>query len=363
MNRIWLFVIAGIIAMAMVMPVFASGSPESDREPVELAPDEPFNPDDADGVDFTVMRQEFGAIPDPGANVRLGAVAKAFENEYWRTLREGMETAETKLKDRGYDVIVDVRSAQGEGDEQGQLAVVNDMINKDYTALLLSPITDSNLIPGVEDAAERGIPTINVNDGIINIAPQFVGPRAVQNGELAAEWIADKLGGQGKVAIVIGMPTAFAARQRTIGFETWMNENAPGIEIAEQQNADWNRQKARDLAEIWINKHDDLDAIFCNNDTMALGVQEAVNASGRDILVVGVDGIGEAYDSIRAGEMAATVDSFPFYKGQIAVEVALRVLGGQDLPRVVWTPQALIDSTNVNVDAAEIIGWQEPEFK
>lgn len=363
MNRFLQLGVVLLVVFFVVTPVFASGTPESDRDPIELMPDEPFNPDEADGMDFTVMRDEFGAIPDPGANVRLGAVAKAFENEYWRTLREGMETAETKLKDSGYDVIVDVRSAQGEGDEQGQLAVVNDMINKDYTALLLSPITDSNLIPGVEDAAERGIPTINVNDGIINIAPQFVGPRAVQNGELAAEWIAGKLGNQGKVAIVIGMPTAFAARQRTIGFETWMNENAPGIEIVEQQNADWNRQKARDLAEIWINKHSDLAAIFCNNDTMALGVQEAVNASGRDILVVGVDGIGEAYDSIRAGEMDATVDSFPFYKGQIAVEVALRTLGGQDLPRVIWTPQALIDSSNVNVEAAEIIDWMDPEFK
>ena len=141
-----------------------------------------------------------------------------------------------------------------------------------------------------------------------------------------------------------------------------MEANAPSIEIVEQQNADWNRQRARDLAEIWINTHPNLAAIFCNNDTMALGVQEAVNSSGRDILVVGVDGIGEAYDSIRAGEMDATVDSFPFYKGQIAVEVALRVLGGQALPRVVWTPQALIDRSNVDVAAAEIIAWNDPEF-
>ena len=95
---------------------------------------------------------------------------------------------------------------------------------------------------------------------------------------------------------------------------------------------------------------------------MALGVQEAVNDSGKEILVVGVDGIGEAYASIRNGEMDATIDSFPFYKSQIAVEVTLRVLGGQDLPRVVWTPQALIDSENVDTPAEEIIKWDEAEF-
>jgi len=236
------------------------------------------------------------------------------------------------------------------------------MVNQRYDALLLSPISDGNLVPGVENAQRYNIPVVNVNDGLIEIAPNFVGPRAIENGELAAAWIADKLGGEGKVAIVMGMPLAFAARQRTIGFETWMQENAPGIEIIAKQNADWDRLKAKNLAEIWIRQHKDLKAIFCNNDTMALGVQEAVNASGRDILVVGVDGIGEAYDSIRNGEMDATIDSFPFFKSQIAVEATLRILGGQEIPRVVWTPQALIDSTNVDTPAEEIIGWAEAEF-
>ncbi len=321
-----------------------------------------FNPDTADGVNFKDMRKDFKAIPKPAKEIKLGAVAKSFENEYWRTLKLGMETASKKLQDRGYEVDVIVRSAQSEGDEEGQLAIVKNMVLRAYDALLLSPISDANLIPGVEAAQREGIPVINVNDGIIAIADQYVGPRAVQNGELAAEWIAKKLNGKGEVGIVVGMPKAFAARQRTLGFKTWLENNAPDVKVVETQNADWDRAKARNLAAIWIKTHPELSAIFCNNDTMALGVQEAVNASGKDILVVGVDGIGEAYDSIRKGEMDATVDSFPLYKGQIAVETALRVLGGQKIPRVIWTPQALIDSSNVDTDAAEIIGWEEPEF-
>lgn len=322
-----------------------------------------FNPDTANGMDFKDMRKTFKAIPKLDKKTKLGAVAKAFENEYWRTLKLGMETAAKKLQDRGYDVEVSVRSAQGEGDEEGQLAIVKNMILRKYDALLLSPISDANLVPGVEAAQREGIPVINVNDGIIAIAENFVGPRAIQNGELAAEWIANKINKKGQVAVVVGMPKAFAARQRTIGFKTWLENNAPGVEIVATQNADWDRSKARNLAAIWIKKFPDLKAIFCNNDTMALGVEEAVKSSGKtDILVVGVDGIGEAYNSIRKGEMAATVDSFPLYKGQIAVEAALRILGGQNLPRVIWTPQALIDSTNVDTDAAKIIDWKEPEF-
>ena len=321
-----------------------------------------FNPDKEAGVSIRELREKLGDVPKLDGEVKLGAVAKSFDNEYWRTLREGYGEYQTKAAAAGYNITIDVTSAQGENDEQGQLSIVKDMINKKYTGLLLSPISDGNLTPGVEDAKKAGIPVINVNDGLIANADSFVGPKADQNGELAAEWIADKLGGKGKVAIVIGMPKAFAARQRTEGFENWMAANAKDIEIVAKQNADWDRQKSKDLADTWIKQYPDLNAIFCNNDTMALGVVEAVKSSGKDILVVGVDGIGEAYDSIRRGELDATIDSFPFYKAQIAGEVMLRSLGGQEIPRVLWTPQALIDSENVDKPAEKIIGWTDPVY-
>ena len=310
------------------------------------------------------MREEFGAeVPYGSQDIVVGAVAKQFQNEYWRTLKEGYEEGARLASEAGVKVTIDVQAALDENDEQGQLAILNNMINKKYSVLLLSPISDGNLVPGVESAVEKNIPVINVNDGLIANAPNFVGPKADQNGELAAEWISKQLDGKGQVAIVIGMPKAFAARQRTEGFENWMTANSPDIEIVAKQNADWDRNKAKELAETWIKNYPDLKAIFCNNDGMALGVVEAVKESGKDILIVGVDGIGEAYDSIRKGELSATIDSFPFYKAQIALECALRELAGQKLPRVIWTPQALIDSTNVDTDAKEIINWAPTEYK
>lgn len=329
---------------------------------VALASDAGFNPDNEAGVTIEDIRAQFGAVPKPASALTLGAVAKQFQNEYWRTLKAGYEEAQRVANEIGVQLTIDVQAAQDENDEQGQLAIVNNMINRQYAALMLSPISDGNLVPGVESALEKNIPCVNVNDGLIVNAPNFVGPKANQNGELAAEWIANKLDGKGEVAIVIGMPKAFAARQRTEGFKNWMTENAPGITVVAEQNADWDRNKAKELADTWIKNFPDLKAIFCNNDGMALGVVEAVEDSGRDILVVGVDGIGEAYDSIRSGKLDATIDSFPFYKAQIATECTLRLLGGQELPRVIWTPQALIDSTNVDTAAAEIINWAATEY-
>ena len=159
------------------------------------------------------------------------------------------------------------------------------------------------------------------------------------------------------------MAKAFAARERTAGFKDWIKSNNSGLEVAAEQNADWDRQKAKELATTWIAQYPDMKAIFCNNDDMALGVVEAVEEAGSDILVVGVDGIGEAYDSIRAGKLDATVDSFPYYMAQVATECTLRVLAGQDVPHVVATPQALIDSENVDEDAAKIINWVDTAYK
>ena len=324
---------------------------------------EEFNPDTVeDSMTIEEIRQNLGDEVKVKSGLQLGAIAKSFSNEFWRNFKNGYEAAEKSLKDAGVDAKIKVDGTTDESDEIGQQTMTDNLVNQGYNALMLSPISDSNLTSSVDNAKTKKIPTINVNDGLISAADYFVGPDAYQNGELAAEWVSKQLGDKGEVAIVVGMAKAFAARERTAGFKGWIKDNNSGLKVVAEQNADWDRQKAKKLASTWIQQNPDLKAIFCNNDDMALGVVEAVEEAKADILVVGVDGIGEAYDSIREGKLDATVDSFGYYMSQVATEVTLRVLAGQDIPRVTHTPQALIDSTNVDKDAAEIIGWTDAKY-
>ena len=324
---------------------------------------EEFNPDTVeDSMTIEEIRQNLGDEVKVKSGLQLGAIAKSFSNEFWRNFKNGYEAAEKSLKDAGVDAKIKVDGTTDESDEIGQQTMTDNLVNQGYNALMLSPISDSNLTSSVDNAKTKKIPTINVNDGLISAADYFVGPDAYQNGELAAEWVSKQLGDKGEVAIVVGMAKAFAARERTAGFKGWIKDNNSGLKVVAEQNADWDRQKAKELASTWIQQNPDLKAIFCNNDDMALGVVEAVEEAKADILVVGVDGIGEAYDSIREGKLDATVDSFGYYMSQVATEVTLRVLAGQDIPRVTHTPQALIDSTNVDTDAAEIIGWTDAKY-
>lgn len=321
-----------------------------------------FNPDEeTDSLTIEELREKNGNEVPITAGVKLGAVEKSLSNEYWRTLKEGYEAAEAEILQVA-DISIMVSAVTDENDEMGQQTMTENLINEGCDAILLSPISDSNLSAAVENAKNKDIVVVNVNDGLIADADYFAGPNAYMNGQLAAEWVSNQLGDEGEVAIVVGVAKAFAARQRTAGFKEWIEDNNSGLTVIAEQNADWDRQKAKELAAVWIQQNPKLKAIFCNNDTMALGVVEAVKEANSDILVVGVDGTGEAYDSIRAGELSATIDSFPYYKAQIAVECALRALDGQEVPRVLATPQALIDSTNVDQDAATVIGWQSATY-
>lgn len=328
-----------------------------------------FNPDkDPSGIEWTDMREQYGSMPAVPEGLVVGGLVKQLQNEFWQSLKEGYETAGAQFSQAsGVELTVDVQAAQDESDEEGQLTIMNNMINQGYDGILFSPISDSNLTSAVDTCNDGDIAAVNVNDGVAQNTDYFVGPNAYQNGVLAAEYIAEQLNYEGQVAVVVGNVAAYAARERTDGFIDTMTEIAPNIEVVAEQSANWDRQTARELTETWLVQYPDLDAVFSNNDDMALGVVEAVREyeeeTGTHIYVVGVDGNSEAYESIRNKGLDATVDSFPYYMGMVGMEYMVRELSGQDMPKVVWTPQALINSENVDADAADIIGWTDVAFE
>lgn len=233
------------------------------------------------------------------------------------------------------------------------------MSNGDYDALMVAPISDTNLTAAIEAAQEAGIPMTYVNDKDANVDLPEVIAYHKETAEMAAEWIATKLGGTGKVAVIQGLPTAEAARLRTDCFVDYMEANYPDIEVVAQQNADWDRTKAKDIATTIIQNNPDIGAFYANNDTMAMGVLEAVKEADLlgKVLVVGTDGTTEALDSIKAGELSATVNDFPYYQAQVAVEMLVRTLAGQDVPEKIYSPHAVIDSENCDLSNEEVLGW------
>lgn len=318
----------------------AAGGAESTSCSVE---GEPFSTDDAeDSIEYSKLESTLGPVPKPAEGTEIGSIMKFLGNQYWLALSEG-QTAAAKE----YGVPVKVQAAATESDQVGQLNAAETMLQNEYT-MLVSPQTDTNLCPAVEKAEEAGLLVINVNDAVLPGAKQWVGPNQIQNGISAAEFVLESADDGAQVAIIEGQAGVYAAKQRTKGFTTTAEKG--GLKVVASVPADWDIAKARDAATTIIGQYPDLKAIYANNDGMALGVAEAVNSAGKkgEIMVIGTDGVEAAYDAIRAGDLTATVDSYPYLTGQVSVNVALRLLGGQDVPRAVYTPQALITSKNVD---------------
>ena len=305
----------------------------------------PLNPDtEPDRIDWSQLTTKFGPFPKLPAGTKAGAVSKTLTNEYWRLLGEGYQNFGKKV-----GVPVSYQAAQNEGDQLGQLSIAETMITQGASVLLVSPQTNANLEPAMAEAQDAGIPVVNVNDAVIPQAAHYVGNVQRDNGVRVAKWFIANRPNGGKLAVIEGQAGVYAAGQRTDGFKATIATAGNKFQVVASVPGNWDRQLSYDAATTILQQHPDLIGFYCNNDTMALGVIEAVKNAGLlgKVAVFGTDGISDAYASIRAGELTGTVDSFPVLTGEVAMEAALRIVAKEELPRVVATPQALITKDNV----------------
>lgn len=241
---------------------------------------------------------------------KYAVVLKVLSSEFWQKMEKGVKE---KAKELG--VEVDVYAANTEDDVEGQVTVAENLLDKGYAGIGVAPLTGDNLVNVVAKATEKGIPVINIDERINMDALKaangavigFVTTDNEKVGEMGAQFIIEKLGDAGgKVAIIEGRAGTASGEARKDG-ATKAFKAKEGIDLVDSQPADWDRTKAYDLATNYISKNPELKAIYCANDTMAMGAQQAVKDSGKDIIVVGTDGNADAVDSVNAGELAATV--------------------------------------------------------
>lgn len=325
----------------------ASAAQTAAAEPSASASEETtmsFNPDtETDSIPYSELEAKFGPVPALEGDVTIGSILKNNANEFWLLLGDGMTKAGEE-----FGVQVDIQATRTETDTAGQLSIAETMLQNDYSALVLSPLTNDNLDSAVQTAIANGIPIVNCNCEYIADCDTFVGGLQIEIGRKAADYIAEKIGEKGKVAIIEGVPGTFTSIQRVAGFQENITKYS-GIEVVASQPANYEVEEGMNVAANIITQNPDIAAIYCCNDNMALGAVEALRSANLlgKVIVVGVDGTGDAYKSIEAGELTATVDQFPADNGSAAVEVALRILGGQDIPKVVSTPIEVVDKDNM----------------
>lgn len=259
----------------------------------------------------------------------IGCTLQNLSEEFMTMLKGAMEI---KLKE--YDnVKLVVNDAESKPDKQA--SQLDSFVAQKVDAVIISPVDADALAPAVKSVVDAGIPVITCSADVTGDMGQvWVGSENENGGQIEAEFVAEKLGGKGNVAILRGPLGAFAEQGRFKGYEAAF-ANYPDIEIVFDQTANWQREEAMALVENWLTTGTQIDAILCQNDGMALGALEAVKAAGKkdEIIIAGIDAIQDALDSIKAGELDATCFQDAIGQGEGALEMAVKAANGEKIER------------------------------
>jgi D-allose transport system substrate-binding protein len=260
--------------------------------------------------------------------ISLYFLLKTLSNPYWVAMKEAIDEAAAEA---GVEVYVDAMNS--EDDLSGQLDKLLTAAGQDYDGIGIAPISPTNTIEGIVAANNNGIPVVNIDskvdaEELAAAGGYMIGFATTDNfavGATAAQYIIDN-NEPGEVAIIEGKTGNFNSEARKSGAEEALTE--AGFDVVSVQPADWDRNRALDVATNFISQYPDLKAIYCANDTMALGAQEAVENAGlaEQIMVVGTDGIPEAYQSVKDGAMAATVAQDPGEIGVVCLNMLLEAV-------------------------------------
>lgn len=216
-----------------------------------------------------------------------------------------------------------------QGDTARQVKDIEDLAARKVDVLITSPRDAEVMREPIARAYRSGIPVILLTRRVNGDAfTQFISADNRAIGRQAAQFLARRLNGKGRILVLAGVPTASSAIERMAGFEEELKKH-PGLRIAAVKPADYLRAQAIRRIEEALDEKIGFDAIFSQSDSMALGAILALRKAGLDpqkIPITGIDYIGEAREAVRAGDLAATF-SFPT-AGREGAEAAIRLIRG-----------------------------------
>jgi|TARA_Y100000588_G_C14087598_1_gene852996 inositol transport system substrate-binding protein len=290
------------------------------------------------------------STPTLAEELNIGVSFFNLDERFIIGLRESLEEA---AEAQGMDINVeDARNDIGR-----QLSQVQNFIAGGVDGIIVNPVHSDSTSAMSQAAANAGIPLVYVNRQPVDIeslpeGQAFVGSDEKESGTLQTQEVCRQLGGEGKLLVMMGTLGDNAAEVRTQDVhDVIATPECSGLEIVEQQEADFQRIEGNNLMTNWLTSGLEFDAVIANNDEMAIGAIQALKNIGYDmddVIVAGIDATSDALSAMQAGELDITVFQNGPAQGEGAVNTLNRLIEGEDVDNAVWVPFELVTPDNLD---------------
>jgi ABC-type sugar transport system substrate-binding protein len=265
----------------------------------------------------------------------------------WRTANTDSIKAEAAK--RG----INLRFSDAQQKQENQIKALRSFVAQGVDVIAFSPVVETGWEPVLREIKQAGIPVILTDRAVAVSDPSlyatFIGSDFIEEGRRAGRWLAQKTGGHAVIAELVGTPGSAPAIDRKKGFEDILAAN-PGMTIVLSQSGDFTRAKGKEVMEAFLKSPAgrNITALFAHNDDMALGAIQAIEEAGlrpgRDILIVSIDGVRDAFAAMAAGKLNCTVECNPLIGPQL-FDLAADVAAGHPVPHRIPVDEGVYDQS------------------
>ncbi len=282
----------------------------------------------------------------PSANKKVAVVISTLNNPWFVVLGE---TARDRAIELGYEATL----FDSQNDTSKEAAHFDNVIAAGYGAILFNPTDADGSVANVKRAKQAGIPVFCI-DREINSTDAATAQLLSDNYSGCVElgkYFVEQVGKEGKYVELLGLVGDNNTWNRSKGFHSVV-DRYQGLKMAAQQAADFDRNKALEVMESMLQSHDDISAVFCGNDAMAMGAYQALLGAGKadEIKIFGYDGSADVVQSIADGKIAATVMQYPKLMAKTSAEFAHEYLanGKRDFQQKIPVNVDLVNAENID---------------
>jgi ribose transport system substrate-binding protein len=280
----------------------------------------------------------------------IPVISKGFQHQFWQAVKLGAEKAAKE-----FDVTINFEGPETEAQVDKQIEMLTAELGKKPSAIAFAALDSKAATPLLEKAKAANIPIVGFDSGVDSDIP--VTTAATDNkaaAALAADKMAELIGKEGEIALVVHDQTSRTGVDRRDGFVNEINAKYPKIKIVDIQYAGGDQLKSTDAAKAIIAAHPKLKGMFGSNEGSAVGVVNAITELKKvgKIVVIGYDSGKQQIDAIKSGLMAGAITQDPIMIGYQSVKAAVMAVKGEKVEKSIDTGFHWYDKTNI--DAPEI---------